>query len=228
MALPPDKKRCIRIKRNGGERCRAWACTGSDYCFTHGGRRKTDKAPEPVRTPKELRLSFKKLQAEGAEEIRRLSEDPDLLDMQTTVAASHYLMLHLPIDPPEDLVRRMAEYSLARRLGAKKDDKKEGEEGQREEEELTPADLEMARMRLRELAARELREHGKLQVSALKQKTDAELLMQGAIPVLEEYNDTVARLVARYLEPEERLEFVNLLRGHLEAAIGRLKRLKGS
>lgn len=217
---PPEDRRCQRIKRNG-ERCGSWAVTGRKFCRSHGGR--TTTAMPIARTEKSRRAEFAKLREEGRAILDELVQDPDLLDPKITIAASHYLTLQLPIDPPEDVVETMARLAVKRRLPKLE----EGETRDPEDLEPTEADREMIRMRLREVAGKELREHGKLQIAALKQKTEADLLLQGAMPVLEEYNDQVMRLIAKYLEPEKRIQFADDLRQSLEAAIGRLKRLKG-
>ncbi len=216
---PPEERRCKAIKADG-ERCWAWSVKVStrQFCMSHEGLQK----PKPGRvTPlQKKKRMFQQLTEEGQAVITELLEDPDLLNPKTSVAANHYLMLQLPLDPPEELVRSMAMNELRRRLS--------GVEGLTVADlEPSEADMEVARMRLRVTAAKEIREHGKLQIQALKQKADAELLLQGAMPVLEEYNDQIARLMAKYLPAEKRIAFAADLRSHLEAAIGRLKRLKG-
>ena len=48
--IPPEdhERRCIKIRRITGKRCRKWALRGSKYCKSHGGAQR--KRKDTVRT----------------------------------------------------------------------------------------------------------------------------------------------------------------------------------
>ena len=171
--------------------CTSWPLVGKERCKFHGGR-----ATAMVKH----NLSSLGFQAVyGDERLRarygEIVDDPDLLDARRAVAVSQLALEHFPLQPTMAAVRALAwklhMEGAAPRIG----------EGDGKPEELTEQEMDGALQILAaQLAAKGVEAaagHARTVGIAWKQKKASELLLRGAIPVLQQLQVFIAQVLAR-------------------------------
>jgi hypothetical protein len=188
-AASAEGPRCKAKSRRSGEQCRNAPVRGWSVCRMHGAGNGKDRAGGRKPVHGKYAMRHRGLTQEAAERLDELMQDPDLLDMRRTVASSQLVVEQVPILPPDELVDE-----LARRIAV---------EHGRAPEGVTDAHRDEARRRLAAANVKILERHGKLQGVARRQTVEADLLLAKALPVMQQFAESLVAIVRPYLTPQE-------------------------
>lgn len=189
-ATPADGSRCTAKSKRSGVRCRNAPVTGWTVCRMHGAGNGKDRSGGRPPIHGRYAMRHRGLTKEAADRLDELMLDPDLLDMRRTVASSQLIVEQVPILPPDDLVDE-----LARRIAI--------EHGRNPDTGVTDAHRDEARRRLAAANVKILERHGKLQGVARRQTVEADLLLAKALPVMQQFAESLVAIVRPYLTPAE-------------------------
>lgn len=157
-------------------------------------------------------MRFKRIQQEGADRIKELTEDAELLDLHRSVAASQYVMEeHAPVMPSADEIDARARDRFNLDTDA----------------EPSQAQREIVQTELALIAQRMIRSHSQLQRDAARQQAEADLLIESALPIMRKFSEDIMRIVDDLCGPEISAQVRARFVGLQQSAVGELTEAAG-
>lgn len=185
MARKRARVRCTAKRRNG-EQCGNYAVTGLPTCRMHGSGGAKKGRPQLTSGLKHGRFAFrfrKALSEQGVERIEELSNSPQVLDLQRTVALSQFAMeQHLDFAPTDEEIEALAKMRL------------------KLERAPTPAECQAVRLDLLATLHKAIDTHAGIQEKAKKDLSREALLGLLVVPILATLATETMKVILRHVD----------------------------
>ena len=206
-----------------GEPCGRPVREPSDLCGIHGSAQ-----------PRTQRLLRGRMQTRaGMEDVKRLLQDPDLLDVRLPLAESRAVLERTPIVASEELALTVARRRILRDLGPSLigawRQQISAIDAETKDEMLaaldallepTEGDLEEATLHLHERSSRLLAAHAKTQVDAVKALEWAKARRDVVLPLLMELSIQIGAILRRWVPPGNVPQAMNDVQDAIDRCIG--------